>query len=599
MALCRDNPDDADAWLDLAGLVRGMGRLQESEHCARHVLSLQPDNCRALLEYGVSVYRQGRHEQAVSAYRRAIQACPEFVEAHYCLATAMLESGHADAAEVHYRRVLEYSPGHMGALNNLSAILTDQGRIEEALKFLDGALAQAPHEYHLLVNQARCYLHMGDAERAACILRGVVERHPGSRTAHSRLLLCLNYLDSPDPRQIFAEHIRWRELHVAARPCSVDRRVPFDAGGKIRIGYLSPDLRSHPVACFIEPVLAGHDRERFHVTAYADIPAMDDVSLRLKEKCDSWCQVAGMSDDQILDKVRSDGIDILVDLAGHTAHNRLPVFARRAALVQITYLGYPNTTGLEEMDYRITDDVADPPGDSDRYYAEKLIRLPTGFLCYQPPEGSPEIRGAGRSGGIVFGSFNNLAKMTERVVSVWARILREVDGSRLLIKSKATSDSLVARRLKKLFADQGIEEERLDIIAPIESTKGHLEAYNLVDVALDTFPYNGTTTTCEALWMGVPVVTLVGEVHASRVGASLLSRVGFSKGIASSEDEYVSIAKGLATATGSDVEARLLLREAMQNSPVCKTDLFVRYLEDAYRKAWMASYGGRSGAGGA
>jgi predicted O-linked N-acetylglucosamine transferase (SPINDLY family) len=338
----------------------------------------------------------------------------------------------------------------------------------------------------------------------------------------------------------------------------------------------------------MEPILSRHDRDRFEVFCYADVSHPDDVTARLRALPVTWRDLAGIGHEAAAELVRADGIDILVDLGGHTRRSRLLVLARRPAPVQVTYLGYPNTTGLTQMDYRLTDAAADPPGESDSLHTEKLVRLPNGFLCYCPPADAP-APSRSRDSGIVFASFNNMAKVTPEAISVWARILASVPGSRLLLKNRALGDRQVARVIAEVFSRCGLDINRLELRAPAAATADHLAVYNEVDIALDTFPYNGTTTTCEALWMGVPVVTWTGDTHAARVGTSIFRRIGLPELVGTSPEEYVRIAVELA---GDRVRLKALrtgMRERMEASPLLSAQRITADIEAAYQGMTAAS----------
>jgi predicted O-linked N-acetylglucosamine transferase (SPINDLY family) len=305
--------------------------------------------------------------------------------------------------------------------------------------------------------------------------------------------------------------------------------------------------------------------------------------------CDHWRPIIGLSNRAIADQVRQDGIDILVDLAGHTAENRLPVFAYKPAPVQVTWLGYPGTTGMPVMDFRLTDDIADPPGEADKYHSETLVRLPQGFLCYGPPEDAPDVSGlpARQNGHITFGSFNNLPKINPEVIALWSRLLDQVAGSRLLLKSKQFTDEYIRQRFLDLFSACGIAAERLTLLPRVDSTVGHLAIYHQVDIGLDPFPYNGTTITCEALWMGVPVITLRGDRHAGRVGASILTRMGLEDLVSESQDQYVETGIKLAKDMNSIENLRTNLRSRMQSSDLCDGRSFARIIEISFQKLWQ------------
>jgi predicted O-linked N-acetylglucosamine transferase (SPINDLY family) len=343
-----------------------------------------------------------------------------------------------------------------------------------------------------------------------------------------------------------------------------------------------------PVASFIEPVLAAHDRRDFELVAYSSGGQEDEVTQRLRGLCDVWRDISLVQDQNAADRIRADGIDVLVDLAGHTAGGRLLLFARKPAPVQVTWLGYPNTTGLDTMDYRLTDAVADPVGETDRFHTETLVRLPAGFLCYAPSPESPEVADSPqlKAGHVTFGSFNDLAKVTPELVALWSEILRAQPGARLMLKAFGLSADSACHDVRQRFQGQGIAPERFDLCKPEFSAAGRLAKYQEIDIGLDTYPYNGATTACEALWMGVPVVTLAGATHASRTGASIVSGIGLSELVATTPAQYVEIALRLAADAEKRRTLRAGLRARMRASPLLDAPRFARGLETAYREMW-------------
>ncbi len=412
---------------------------------------------------------------------------------------------------------------------------------------------------------------------------------PDYAEAHGNLIFMMNYDARFSQKDIFAESRRWNEIHAAPyreheRTHASDR----DPDRRLRVGYLSPNFREHSVSYFADPLIAGHDRRSFEVFCYAQVIKPDTRTERFRDLADVWRSTVGLTDATVAERIREDGIDILVDLAGYTGENRLLVFAARPAPVQVSWLGYPNTTGLSAMDYRLTDAIADPEGADDTLYSETLVRLPNGFLCFTPAGDAPDIGGspALSNGHVTFGSFNHLPKVSPEVVETWAQILERVPGSRLLLKSHPLADAATRDRYLDMFATHGIDARRVELFSWIASKSGHLGAYDRVDIGLDPFPYNGTTTTCEALWMGVPVVTLRGERHSGRVGASLLTRMDLVDLIAETKDAYVETAVGLAKAPDRLSGFRTELRQRMKGSPLCDGDTFARDVEAVYREMW-------------
>lgn len=388
---------------------------------------------------------------------------------------------------------------------------------------------------------------------------------------------------------LLEKHCSWARQHARGlERATAHRSLSRPISGRLKVGYVSPDFMRSPVASFIEPVLAAHDRGEFELVCYSNSGQEDEVTGRLRGSCDVWRDISQIRDQEAADRIRVDGIDILVDLAGHTAGGRLLLFARKPAPVQVTWLGYPDTTGLDSMDYRLTDAIADPEGATERFHTEELVRLPGGFLCYSPAPESPEVADAPqlKSGHVTFGSFTELAKVTPDLVALWSEILRALPGARLTLEAAGLSADSACRDLRQQFGDRGIRPERVDLRPPEFSAVGPLARYHEIDIGLDTFPFNGVTTTCEALWMGVPVVTLAGTTHVARTGASIVSRVGLPELVATTPAQYVEIAQHLAADQEKRRALRAGLRARMRASPLLDAPRFARGLEAAYREMW-------------
>lgn len=529
-----------------------------------------------------------RLREAGELYHKACQLNPRDADAWHNVASICLQLKNMRGAEVAARKAIAASPKIPAPYTVLGAALHSQHRYGEAIPVCERALKlkkNNPEIYNLL---GSAYLEMGNQAKAVHCYRRAEKLQPEARY-HSNLLMTLNYFDPKTPEEVYEEHRRWGRKH--GRPPAGTREFANTAVAQrqLRIGYVSPDFREHPVAYFVEPLLAAHDRDAFSVTCYSGAANPDRTTARLQGLVADWRNIFGQSDEQVVRLIRADAIDILVDLSGHTAGNRLRVFAQRSAPVQITYLGYPNTTGVPAIDYRLTDAWADPPGETDRYHSEELVRLPHGFLCYQPPSGTPPVAPSpcGRNGYITFGSFNNLAKITPQVISTWSAILQECSDSRLLIKTRAFADPGTRQHCQSLFRDEGIEPARVELRGPTHTIPEHLGIYGEVDVALDTFPYNGTTTSCEALWMGVPVITLAGHNHAGRVGVSLLSQLNRQEWIANNRDEYIALAVQLGRRVQQQELTRAALRETIAASSLCDPQTFTQGLEATYRSLWL------------
>jgi protein O-GlcNAc transferase len=386
---------------------------------------------------------------------------------------------------------------------------------------------------------------------------------------------------------LLAEHRRWNELHARALAPGLPPRTEAGPGRKLRVGYVSADFKRHSLAYFIEPLLANHDRDRFEVYCYSNTRKTDEVTDQLRNHVSQWRDITAVSDEAAAGLIGQDGIDILVDLSGHTAGSRLLVFARKPAPVQLTFLGYPNTTGLATMDYRISDGYMDPPGIADAFYTEQLLRMPHSLWCYRPPAPTPDVNPlpALQLGATTFGSLHSFTKLNRTVIDLWARILARAPDSQLLLAGAPAGET--GTRLRERFAAHGVDAARVHLIGKV-NFDDYLKLYHRIDIALDAFPYTGGTTTCESLWMGVPVVTLAGTYAVARAGVSLLTSAGLTELIADSPERYVEIAVDLAHDTHRLVGLRGSLRERMQRSPLMDETAYTRAFEALLHGAFQA-----------
>jgi hypothetical protein len=430
----------------------------------------------------------------------------------------------------------------------------------------------------------------GESARAVEVCRRELKQKKGA-AIHSGLLLSMHFLSGFSPEEIFEAHRlfakRYEAPLVKNRPAHTNS---LDPERRLRVGYVSNDFKGHLTAKFLRPVLANLNRQQFDLFLYSSTSAEDDVTREFQRIAgDGWRNIVDLSDDEVANRIREDSIDVLVDIAGHTAGNTMLAFARKPAPVQVAWLGYPDTTGLRAMDYRITDALADPPGMTEHLHSETLIRLPC-FLSYTLPEGLPEVSSLpfDRNGAVTFGSFNNFMKMSPGTIECWARILKRVPGSKLMLKHMQSGDAGSRDGLRRLFERHGVEGDRIVILPWAPSHALHLSAYRNIDLALDTFPYHGTTTTCDALSMAVPVVTMAGKTHVSRVGVTLLTQVGLTDWITSSEDEYVERAVEYAGQPALLRQLRGSLRARLEASELGHPDGFARSMEGAWRRIWRA-----------
>jgi predicted O-linked N-acetylglucosamine transferase (SPINDLY family) len=587
------NPNYADAYSNLGKVLHEQGQLDEAMIYLKKAIHLDANHALAYNNLGTVLQGKGRSDEAITLFQKALQLNPEFSDAYYNLGTVLHKKNDLDGAIICFQNAIKLNPGLLDAYNNLGNTLSKLDKLQEAAEIFHKALEINPHYALILNNLGNVVKDQGKLNEAAEYCRRALEIKPDFVEAYSNCLLFMNYDSHNDAQTIFSEHVRLgRQVaepftaHTSSytNDCSPDR--------KLKIGYVSPDFRRHSVNYFLEPVLASHNHDSFEVFCYSDVmklqPDPDNVTERLKGYSDRWQDIAGLSDEQAAELIRNDRIDILIDLAGHTGYNRMLLFARKPAPIQVSWLGYPNTTGLVTIDYRIVDLYSDPLGMTDPYYTEKLIRIPDSFLCYMPDLESPEFGDlpALRNEHITFSSFNIFSKVSSFTVTLWSEIMQMIPSARLIIKSKCFSDQATFNYALEIFAKQGLTPERITLLSHVPSYRDHLLIYNNIDIALDTFPYHGTTTTCEAMWMGVPVITLAGKTHASRVGVSLLSNVGLPELIATTPEEYVAKAVDLARALEKLQLLRKSLRDMMSRSPLTDAKKFTHHLEEAYRKMW-------------
>jgi protein O-GlcNAc transferase len=580
------DPSFYKARYNLGLILEEQGQTETAIDCYQKVVVLKPNLAIAHLSLGVARLTQGNVLEASNALRSSLELEPNSYKALFHLGRVLEAQGDVLAAIAHYQQVVALQPDFAPAYNNLGMLLSNQYQLTEAAATLQTALDLKPDFAEAYNNLGLVRQKQGLLKEAAQCFHQASDLAPDLKIAHSNLLFSLLYDADSTPEFVLSEALRW-----ASGPSVITYSAYKNAADpqrRLRVGYVSPDFRSHSVAYFIEPILAHHDRSQFEVFAYAQVPLPDAVTQRLQKLPEHWRSIVGLSDQAVVELIRSDGIDILVDLAGHTGNHRLAVFEYKPAPIQITYLGYPSTTGLAQMDYRLTDDWADPASEGDRGYTEELIRLPQGFLCYQPAKDAPEVSAlpALQKGYVTLGSFNNLAKITPAVVACWVAILKVVPTAQLLLKNHSFRDDQTQKHYLQAFVAQGIEPQRVQFVGYVEPHE-HLGFYNQIDLGLDTFPYNGTTTTCEALWMGVPIVVLAGQNHAGRVGVSLLSSLGLRDLVAENPENYVAKVAKLAHDLGQFSEMRTSLRQRMASSTLCNAPQFVGELEGVYRQVWQ------------
>lgn len=555
-------------------------------------LALDPTYVGGHFNRGNALLALGRMAQALSAYQRSAEIDPGFADAHVAAGGVLEDFGRTAEAAAAYQTAVELRPRFAPYYSNLGSAMLKLGRYEEAVACqrrsveLDPALPLAHN------NLGNALKTVGRLEEAEASYRRVLALAPNDLDARSNLLFCLNYRDSATPEA------RLEEARAYGAVASRLARAPFehwrgtpDPDRTLTIGLVSGDLRHHPAAYFLESVLAAlhaQHRDRLSVCAYVTAQCDDAVSARLRSSVAKWVDVRNLNDEQFAQRIHGDAVDVLIDLSGHTAHTRLPVFAWRPSPVQVAWLGYFATTGVAEIDYLIADHWTLPPA-LESAFTERIVRMPDTRLCFTAPDPSPLVSElpANDSEGPTFGCFNHVAKMTDAVVAVWAQVLKKVPHSTLLLKSPPLAAAEVRQSVSARFEAAGVARQRI-VMEGLSARADYLATYHRIDVALDPFPYPGGTTTAEALWMGVPVVTLAGSSFLSRQGLGLLGNVGLESWSATTVDDYVHIAVTAAKDLAALAALRDELRQRMRSSPIMDADRFASDLQALLRRAWGA-----------
>ena len=580
-------PDDINALHFLGVVYHRLKDYDRAVSLINKALLLRPDYFDAQNNLGIILQETGRFDEAIAAYEKALQIRPDSYQIHFNLGTLFDKQNQAKKAIDSYHRAIQLNPNYAEAYLNLGNIFSEIGQGDLSIRCYQRAIQITPDQPEMLNAIGVVLDKQHKLDESESYFRKAIKVNSEYAPAYHNLLMNMCYNANYDIQTVFTEHKNFAKQFEKPfpHPLFTNDRTLFR---KLKIGYVSPDFRKHSVAYFLEPVLMARNKEDYEVFCYANLSIEDEVTDRLKQCADHWRNITELSDSQAFEKIRDDRIDILIDLAGHTAHNRLPLFARKPAPVQASWIGYPATTGLSAIDYRIVDAYTDPPGMTEQFNTEKLIRLPESFLCYLPDRDSPEVGSlpALSTGRVTFGSFNKLSKLSTKMFALWADILVDTPHSFLMLKTVSFSDKATCQHIADIFAQRGIFSDRFQLIPWVASTREHLELYNKIDIALDTFPYNGTTTTCEALWMGVPVITLAGHGYGSRVGASLLSNVGLSDLIATTYEEYRNLVIALAGDRHRLQALRGGLRDMMACSPLTDAKRFTGHLEECYRRIW-------------
>ena len=579
-------PDYVDVYINLGTVLYQEEQFDEAILACNMGLSCQPNSVALLNNLGACLEERGCPQEAIAAYTQASRLAPDDFRAHNNLAFALSWSGDFDRALAECKMAIHLNPGDADVNHIYGLVLYKVGRLDEALGYAMRAVQIDPKLFNAHNTIGNILKDMGRVTEALASYRRAMECLPKKNPHFHSNYVYTRYFDTEcTPVELLAEHADWARQHAEPLKSEIHpHRNDRNPDRRLRIGYVSGDFRNHPVGRFIHPLLMAHDHGNFEVFCYASVHLPDTLTARIEPLPDVWRDIRTLSDREAADLIRQDQIDILIDLTMHMAGNRLPLFARKPAPLQVTYLAYAGTTGLETMDYRITDPYLDPPGSSEEFYTEKSIRLPRTYWCYYPPLANlaKSPLPAAAAGYVTFGCLNNFCKMTPETLGVWLHILAVTPESKLILSAGEGShrDAVIRK-----FTESKIDPSRVGFVKNL-SMPDYLAQYLQIDIALDPFPYPGGTTTCDALWMGVPVVTLAGNTAISRGGVSILNNINHPELIAKSTEQYVQIAVNLAKDRQRLTQLRSTLRDEMQSSPLMNAPQFARDMEVIYRQIW-------------
>jgi protein O-GlcNAc transferase len=579
-------PKYAEAHNNLGILLKENGQIDKAIAALDTAIALKPNYAEAHFNLGNLLKGKGRLDDAVAAYRRAIALRPTFAEACNNLGNALNDQRQSDQAIAALRQTIAINPKYAEAYNNLGISLKENGQLDEAIAAYQHAIALRPDYAEAHCNLGVALENQGRLEEAMIEYRQTIALRPDLSAAHSNLVFAMCYRPDFDASMIAEEQRRWNLRHAEPLRKFIPRHSNnADPDRRLRVGYVSTGFRDHVVGRNIVPLFKNHDHQLFEITCYAQVPWPDNMTGWFKQNADCWRNTVGLSDEELAKQIHDDQIDIVVDLALH-AGDRLLVFAYKPAPVQVTFAGYPGSTGLTTIDYRLSDPFLDPPGMDESIYSEQTVRLPHSFWCYDPMEDQDiQVNSLplAETGVVTFGGLNNFCKINDQVLLLWAQVLRQVKDSRLLL---LTSEGSHRQRTMDRLRQAGIDPARIQF-APRQSRRGYLELFHRVDVGLDTFPYNGHTTSLDSFWMGVPVISLVGQTVVSRAGWSQLSNLGLTELAAHSPEQFVQKAVELAGDLPRLRELRSTLRRRMEQSPLMDAPKFAHSIEAAYRGMWQ------------
>jgi protein O-GlcNAc transferase len=581
------DPDHFKAHNNLGSVLCDLGQLADAIKSYGLALAIKSDYSEAHNNLGAALHNLGQLEEAVTSYHHAVEAKPDYADAHFNLGNALRELGQLEDAVASYHRALEIKSDYAEAYTNLGTALRDMGKLEEAEASYRRALDFKSEYAEAHNNLGNTLRELGQLENAVACYRRALEIKPDYVDAYTALLFCLSHSKEMDAQSLFAEHCNFGgRFEAPLRASWPQHRNSRDTERCLQVGFVSGDLHNHAVASFIEPILAhlkGHPKLSLH--GYYNNTIEDSVTQRLRGYLKHWHKISTLSDETLAHKIQEDGIDILIDLSGHTALNRLLTFARKPAPIQVSWMGYPGTTGLTSIDYYLSDRFFTPQGQLDNQFMEKIVCLPAG-APFLPSSEAPKVNGlpALTNGYVTFGSFNRLSKLNHSVIALWSQLLRTLPDSRMLLggmPEEGNYDVLI-----EWFAQEGIKRERLDFY-PRGDMRSYLTLHHQVDICLDTFPYNGGTTTFHALWMGAPTLTLAGRSAAGRCGVAILSKIGMEQFIAYDEREFLQHGLYWSSNLVELAKIRSVIRTRFMGSAISNPELIAAGLERALHIMWQ------------
>jgi predicted O-linked N-acetylglucosamine transferase (SPINDLY family) len=576
-------PGDASILHELARVLQRHGKLQEAIGNYNRAIAANPDSPELLNDRGAAHQALGDIDQAIADFRASLRLRPSFAAAHNNLGNALLESGRMDEAIDSLAQAIAHDDKLADAQYNMGNALREKDDLDRAIEAYRRALSLRPGWSDALNNLGTALKESGQLDEAIeCYRQGAVE---GGSKIFGNLLYAIHFHPDYDAARIRREHAAWNEIYARPlAPAGIVHGNDPSPDRKLRIGYVSPDFRHHSQSFFILPLLSHHDHANFEIYCYSDVARPDDLTNRVRQCADVWHETARLSDAEVAKLVGKDGIDILVDLTLHMSRNRMLTFARKPAPVQVTWLGYPSTTGLMTMDYRLSDPYLDPPGAGDELYSEGTIRLPQTFWCYDPLESGPDSRPlpAKENGYITFGSLNAFYKVTAPTIDAWARVMSSVSDSRLILLAPRRS---ARRRFVEAMQNRGISPDRIEFRDRMQRSE-YLATFRQIDICLDPIPCPGHTTTFDSLWMGVPVVTMAGATAISRGGASILTNLELQELVAKSADQYVDVTRELVGNIAKLSDLRSTLRDRMRGSRLMDANRFAGNIQEVYRVIW-------------